>query len=83
MCLDAVESNESRFAWHSNCEYFQLRPRHHKMLEAFEQRVHTITFGIDADMVAESNRMWRGRFAIAAFVLVCIIEIGYLFWSLL
>jgi hypothetical protein len=42
-----------------------------------------IVFEIDADLVEESNRMWLGRFAIAAFVLVCILDIGYLFWSLL
>jgi hypothetical protein len=42
-----------------------------------------IIFEIEEDLVKESNRMWRGRFAFAGLFLVCIIEITYLIWSLL
>ena len=52
----------------TNCEYFQLRDGYHEMLEALENRIDTISFQIDADLVEESNRMWRRRFITAACV---------------
>jgi hypothetical protein len=79
----ANKDNGSIRAGQPNCIYFQTRPEHHKGLEALENRIDTITFGIDADLVEESNRMWRGRLAMACLVLVIILDIGYLFWSLL
>ena len=83
MSLDAVESNESMRAGHPDCEYFQLRDGHHEMLEALENRIDTITFEIDADLVAEPNRMWWRRFIIGYFVLYLIYILFFIFWWVL
>lgn len=77
MSLDANLDNESMYAWHSNCEYFQLRPGHQERMVAFEQRIDSIKFEIDADLVEATNQMWRRRFATAIFVFAMLLAALY------
>jgi hypothetical protein len=47
------------------------------------QKQHQIIFELEEDLVEESNHMWRGRFAMAGLIFVCIIWITYLFLELI
>lgn len=73
--VEAIREHGSVIAKYYDCPYCEERPSLQKRLQ--------IILEIEEDLVEESNRMWRGRFAIGCIMCISLFIAVAFAWSLL